>query len=252
VPKPQVVPHCPPDRRRTGGDTGGHRWFVVLAGFVGVAALTLPGARVLAQSLTGRHPTGSVQLEADGADVGGPGTLNAVRVATTTAAFAADASAALSAASVPVSVTVPPAGSFIVTVTAGTVTLAVQGGARNAARVATGTLQAVTVSESRNYLPGWSVTGQASNLTVAGQPILGTQLGWIPAGTVTGGAKLGPPVGPGRPGLGSVGGVLAAAAPGTGLGTDTLFAELMLAVPPGAQNGPYAGTVTITFVETGA
>jgi hypothetical protein len=45
--------------------------------------------------------------------------------------------------------------------------------------------------------------------------------------------------------------VLAVAAAGSGLGADTLSAELMLMGQPGAENGPYAGTLTITFVETG-
>jgi hypothetical protein len=139
-----------------------------------------------------------------------------------------------------------------VTTAPGAITLAVQDGAGNTMRIATGMLQAITLAEYRNYLPGWSVTGQASNLTAAGQPISGTQLGWIPAGSLVGGAKLGSPVAPGHPGLGSAGAVLAAAAPGSGIGTDTLGAELLLAVPAGAESGPYSGTLTITYLEAGA
>jgi hypothetical protein len=223
----------------------------------------------------GTHPAGWVQFAADGTDIGAPVSLNAGGVATTHAAFSAGESAALSAAftpmstasaatdaealastdggagAIPVSVTVPVAGSFAVTITPGTVTLAVHGAARNTTPVATGMLLGVTVTEDRNYLPGWSLTGQASNLTAAGQPVSGTHLGWIPVGTVAGGAKLGAPVAPGDRGLGSAGAVLAVAAPGSGMGTATLSAELMLAVPPGAHGGPFAGTLTITFLETG-
>jgi hypothetical protein len=112
-------------------------------------------------------------------------------------------------------------------------------------------LQPITVTEDRNHLPGWSVTGQVSAITNGGKTIPGTQLGWVPAGTVTGGAKLGAPVAPGHPGLGSGGAVLATAAPGAGLGTDTLTAELMLAIPPGSTRAGYAGTLTITYVTAG-
>jgi hypothetical protein len=205
-------------------------------------------------------------------------TLDASGIAKTSAAVSVGASAALSAAFTPMStaylasattgtatvdgtdsqagsisiaLTVPPAGSLVVTVVVGTVTLALHHVASNTKPIATGMLQPVTVTENRNYVPGWSATGQASNLTAAGQPVPGTQLGWIPAGTVTGGAELGAPVAPGNPGLGSAGAVLAMASPGAGLGTDTLSAELLLAVPPDAESGPYAGTLTITLVEAG-
>lgn len=233
--------------------------------------------RMAMQTATnGTHPAGWVQFDADGTDMGGQVSLSPDGRVTTSSALSASASGAWSASlapastaylasavtdtaaldgagnvagSVTISLTVPPAGYFVATVTPGTVTLAVLAGA--ARQIATGVLQVMTVLESRNYVPGWSVTGQASNLTAGGEPISGTQLGWIPAGSVTGGAKLGPPVVPDHPGFGSAGAVLASAAPSSGFGTDTLSADLMLAVPTGAQNGPYAGALTITFVETG-
>jgi hypothetical protein len=239
-------------------------------------AVTLVASETAAN---GSHQAGWVQFEADGTDIGGPVSLDSRGVATTRAAVSAGAAADLSAAFVPtstaylasaatdtqalngagsqagaisVSVTVPAAGSIAVTVVPGTVILEVHGTVRKTAPIATGLLQAVTVTENRNYRPGWSVTGQASNLSAAGQPIVGSELGWVPDGTVTGGAKLGPPVTPGNPGLGSAGAVLAVATPGSGVGTDSLSAELMLAIPRGAQGGPYAGTLTITFVDTDA
>jgi len=307
MPEPQNVLHRPRERVLRRPERAKRRWVVAVAGFVGVAALTMPAASgaasfpprqhtgtvttltalprpgnaagavtlvAMATAANGTHPTGWVQFEADGTDIGSPVGLNTSGEATTSAAFTAGASAALSAeftpastaylasaatdtatvdsagsraASVSISLTVPPTGGFDVAVAPGTVTLATRVGA--ARGIVTGMLQAMTVTESRNYLPGWSVTGQASNFTAAGQPVSGAQLGWIPTGTVAGGAKLGAPVAPGHPGLGSAGAVLAIATPGSGIGTDTLSAELMLAVPPGAEDGPFAGTVTITFLE---
>jgi hypothetical protein len=217
-----------------------------------------------------------VQFEADGTDIGRPVSLHAGGVATTIAAFSGGAAAAVSAAFTPTStayiasaatgttnvtgdatqagsislaVTVPLGGYLAVTVVPGTVTLSVPSTATRS--FATGMLQPVTVTEYRNYQPGWSVTGEVSNLSAAGQPVPGTRLGWIPGGTVTGGAILGPPVAPGNPGLGSAGAVLATAAPGSGVGVDTLTAILLLRVPASARAGPFAGTLTLTFVESG-
>jgi hypothetical protein len=308
MPEPQVVLQSPRDRMLSRRDSVRHRWVVALAGLPCVVALMWSAAPVDAASLPSRphtgtvtrltalpgpgrtpglvtlvaretsadgtHPAGWVQFEADGTDIGGPVSLGTDGVATTTAAFSAGASAALSAAftptstayvasaatdtatvnggtgagSISISLTVPPVGSLAVTMMPGTITLAVHG---TNPPIATGTLPAITVADYRSSLPGWSITGQASSLTAAGQPVSRTRLGWTPAGTVTGGAKLGPPVAPSNPGFGSTGAVLAVAAPGSGLGTDTLSAELMLAVPAGAQGGPYAGTLTITFMEAG-
>jgi hypothetical protein len=217
-----------------------------------------------------------VQFEANGTDIGGPVNLAPGGVAMIRAAFTAGASAALSAAFTPAStayvasaatdaatvdgdgtpagsislaLTVPATGSFAVTTTNGPVSLSVPPTATRP--IATGMLLPVTVSDDRNDLPGWSVTGQVSDLSAAGQPVSATQLGWIPGGTVTGGAKLGPPVAPGNPGLDSARAVLAAAAAGSGAGVDTLTAVLLLQVPASARGGPFAGTLTLTFVESG-
>jgi hypothetical protein len=65
------------------------------------------------------------------------------------------------------------------------------------------------VTDTRNYYPGWSVSGQDSNWTgsgtAAGFTISGNQLGWTPiaAGAQQDGATLGGAVAPVSPGLGT-------------------------------------------------
>jgi hypothetical protein len=143
----------------------------------------------------------------------------------------------------------PIGGYFTVTVIPGTVKLHRKG------QIATGMLQQITVTETRNYSPGWSVVGQESDFigsgTAAGQTISGAQLGWVPTGTVSDHVTLGPAVKPGDPGLGIAGGVLAQAGTGNGLGTDTLGADLILSIPAGTVEGPYTGDLTVTYLETG-
>jgi hypothetical protein len=149
------------------------------------------------------------------------------------------------AGTVPLSLTIPESGYFGVTVLPGTVTLSSQG---TSASYWTGLLQGIALTDDRNYLPGWSVTGQASDLIAGRQTLSASQLGWVPAGTLQGGARLGPPVAPGNPGLSSPA-VLAWATPGTGFGSDTLSAMLLLKVQAGAAEDVYVGTLTITFME---
>ena len=55
---------------------------------------------------------------------------------------------------------------------------------------------------------------------------------------------------PGKPGL-AAGGVLASAADGSGLGTDTLGATLTLDIPASARSGAYTATLTLTYLDTG-
>jgi len=147
-------------------------------------------------------------------------------------------------------VTVPASGAFTFTVAPGTVNLAVSGTPAQG----TGVLNTVTVSDTRNTFPGWSVSGQESDFagsgSAAGSTISGNQLGWTPTGTPAGGATLGPVVAPGSPGLGTTAGILAQAHAGSGSGTSTLSANLLLAIPTTAKAGPYAGTLTLTAVES--
>jgi hypothetical protein len=53
------------------------------------------------------------------------------------------------------------------------------------------------------------------------------------------------------PGIGSTAAVLASAAPGGGVGTSALGANLNLIIPASAEAGPYASTLTVTAVTTG-
>ena len=150
----------------------------------------------------------------------------------------------------PGSSTVPPPGSFTVTVTGSTVPST---GSANPL-VLGGNLPEITVSDTRSSSPGWSVSGQVSDFTgsgtAAGSTISGNQLGWAPSGAVTGGATLGSPVAPNGPGLGSIPAVLARAAGGSGFGTDTLSARLLLVIPASARAGPYNAVLTITCVSS--
>jgi hypothetical protein len=226
----------------------------------------------------GVHPAGYFQFEAAGTNIGSVVPVNSAGVATTTAFAAADpadlsatfmpASAAYSgsASSYPASlsggdptagvelikVTVQPAGLFTVTAAATTVPLVVQ--AQTAPTTATGTLPDITITDSRNWRPGWSVSGQESVFiggSGRGRPaISGSQLGWTPTGIVMGGARLGPRVAPRNPGLGA-GAALALAPAGSGYGTDTLSADLVLDLPDAAAASGLVGTLTITYLETG-
>jgi hypothetical protein len=152
-----------------------------------------------------------------------------------------------------VMVTVPPAGTLTVTVVPGTVTLQ---GTGNRLEV-TGMLQDVTVTDTRNYVPGWSVSGQESvfirSRTAGGATIPGDQLGWVPVAVspLAGGASLGPAVAPGtrRHGLGT-GSALAYADAGSGIGTNTLSASLILDIR-NSRASRYTGILTITYLETG-
>jgi hypothetical protein len=147
----------------------------------------------------------------------------------------------------PLAVTVPQSGAFTLTVAPGTVTLSATG------LTATGALQPITVSDTRNTFPGWSVTGQAADFTgsgtAAGSTISGNQLGWTPTGTVSDGTLGGPVAVP--PGIGSTAAVLASAAVGHGFGTSNLGANLNLIIPPNAAAGPYTSTLTVTAIPHG-
>ncbi len=237
------------------------------------ATVTLTAAELAAD---GTNPAGSVQFQVDGTDIGSPvAVVNGA--ASTTTTFAAVGAEGLSAVftpasttyaisasaivlmvtttgamtgSEPITVGLPQSGTFTVSITPGTVLLTASG------LTATGTLQDVTVSDTRNYYPGWSASGQESDFTgsgtAAGSTISGNQLGWTPttAGPLQGGATLGPAVAPAAPGLGTSAAVLASAAAGTGFGTNVLSANLNLLIPSLQTAGPYSGSLTLTYVES--
>jgi hypothetical protein len=245
------------------------------------------------QAADGTSPAGTVQFEAGGTDIGGQVPVNTGGVsapATTITTFPAAGTEALSAVftptatayaastgtdslavaqagdptagTVPESVAVPATGTFTVTVSPGAVTLAPAAPATTPDETATGDLQDVTVQDSRNTVPGWSVSGQESNFAGSGpaatDSISGNALGWTPtaAQSLVDGATLGGTVAPAGadsgstgPGLGTAPGTLAYAAAGCGFGTNVLSASLLLDIPAATPPGPYAGTITITYIE---
>ena len=225
-------------------------------------------------------PAGTVTFLVGNTLLGSPVTLDASGVASTTAVFAAtgtqsitaeftpadpdafdDSSAVLNLSvtvppnTIPLAVTDPPNGTFSLTVdTADVVNLAVSG------LDATAPMTDVTVSDTRNTYPGWTVWGQETDFTgagtAAGATISGNQLGWTPdsvAGPLTNGVIIGNPVNPVSPGLGTTPEPLAWAPAGAraGFGTTVISAGLDLRIPPPQAAGPYTGSLEITALTTG-
>jgi hypothetical protein len=148
----------------------------------------------------------------------------------------------------PLTMTLSPAGTFSLTVdSADTITMTVSGS------TATATLNPVVVTDTRNTYPGWAVSGQAAGFTgagtAAGSSFSGDRLGWTPiAVAVTDGVTLGPTVAPVMPGLGTTAANLASAPAGGGFGTSTLSANLTLAIPALTRAGLYNSAVTLSVV----
>jgi hypothetical protein len=249
------------------------------------ATVTLSATAVGAD---GTYQPGTVQFEADGTDIGSPVDVNTGSTdvpATTTTSFTTAGTEDLSAvytptstsysgstgtfdllvqtagslpatgSPVPITVTIAPSGTLTVTVVNTAVPLTLN----SAGTSATGTLGNVTVTDSRNTVPGWSVSGQEATFTgsgtAAGASIAGDQLGWVPAavGTLGSGVTLGPTIAPGTSpgGLGDTGGVLFSATPGNGSGTNVANAALTLDIPAGQLAGSYAGSMSITYLSVG-
>lgn len=174
--------------------------------------------------------------------------------------------------SIPLAVNVPQTGTFTLTVDSTTWVVL---GVNAAGTSATGATTPIVVTDTRNYYPGWSVTGESTQWTgvtnpatetPAGYPaatnipadhgsqhIAADQLGWAPTntGTLPQGVTLGPTVTAGTtPGLGDAAQVLASVHAGTGNGfTGTgglsLGANLTLAIPAGQEAGPYASDLNV-------
>jgi hypothetical protein len=241
------------------------------------ATVTL-NATVVQQSGT-TVPTGSVQFQASGSNIGAAVPVSATGTASTTTTFPTAGSVTLTAVftptgnftgssgtfseavgsqaatgnnPVPVTFTVGAAGTLSVSVATGSVALNVTG------QTATGTLPNVTVTDTRNTFPGWSVSGQEATFvgsgTAAGATMSGDQLGWAPAavGTLTSGVLVGPTVAPAAPGIGTTPGVLAHVPAGSGVGTNVFNAGLNLLIPAIQKAGDYAGSINITYVATGS
>jgi large repetitive protein len=159
-----------------------------------------------------------------------------------------------------INVTVAQSGTLTVTVAPGPVSLTVSGS------TGTGALPNVSILDTRNFFPGWSVSGQESAFTSSATPstpISGNQLGWTPA-PATGSATfdgthvlIGSPVTAGSPGLGTTAAVLALAHAGfgadpTGATTYMATAALTLAIPVNTTAGAYTGNLTITYLTSQA
>jgi hypothetical protein len=222
----------------------------------------------------GKHVAGNIQFEIGETDIGTPVAVDANGVATTSTTFSTAGNEALAAEFTPtnagyasstgrfslvvrpvgpavagietISVTVPRTGSFTVSIDPGPAQLT------PSESTARGALPDVTVTDTRNSFPGWSLSGQASTFTDSsgGQSVSGKHLGWVPTvvGSLRDGATLGGAVESEPPGLGAPA-TLAYAVAGCGFGTNVLSARLTLAIPE-TESGRYTGTVTITYIES--
>jgi Bacterial Ig-like domain (group 3) len=224
--------------------------------------------------------TGTVQFENNGTNINGPATISGGVATTTFTAptvttattesltavytpsgnFTAGTAGSLSlpvnpapanSGTIPLAVSVPQSGSFTLTVdTTDVVTLSASG------LTATGATTPITVADTRNSYPGWSVSGQDGSWTgtgtAAGGTFTGNQLGWVPTDTALAPAvTLGSAVTAASPGLGTAAPLASVhAGLGNGYGTSTLGANLTLVIPPTAPAGPYTSGLTISAVTS--
>ena len=114
-----------------------------------------------------------------------------------------------------------------------------------------GPINPVTVTDTRLYEQGWSVSGQVTDFTSPAGSFSSTGLGWTPnvvtppAGSViTPGAAVAPFTSSGL----STPKVLASAASDNGRGTTVLGADLLLKAPTTTLPGTYSALLTLTVV----
>ena len=109
-----------------------------------------------------------------------------------------------------------------------------------------GTLPTVSVTDSRAANPGWSVTGQATDLATAQERVVRAEnLGWAPyvhTGPATPGQAVQPRLA-GGPGLA----LPATLGTGADVGTADLAADVDLEVPVDTAAGTYTGGVTVSL-----
>ena len=122
-----------------------------------------------------------------------------------------------------------------------------------ASLISTGSLNPVTVTDTRTDSPGWNITGQISDFTTASGSgtISGADLGWLPTlidqatgQVVTPGALVAPGAGGGL----KTAQQLATAAAGAADGTAHVGAGLTLDAPTNTQLGSYTATLTLTAI----
>ncbi|GAA3201520.1 substrate-binding domain-containing protein [Dactylosporangium siamense] len=121
-----------------------------------------------------------------------------------------------------------------------------------------GDLAGVAVVDTRPVQPGWTVTGQATDMVNGTTTVAAGNLGWSPvlvrAGSDAEGAvTAGPAVRPAlqtatSPGLAEAG-VLAGAPRGAGLGVQHVAATVHLWMPDTSPRGRYTGTLTLTLIS---
>jgi Bacterial Ig-like domain (group 3)/WxL domain surface cell wall-binding len=125
-----------------------------------------------------------------------------------------------------------------------------------------GSLNPITVTDTRAGNPGWNVSGQVTDFSDgASHAINGANLGWspqvldsLPAQSITAGPVVSPGAGlapgaPAPPGVGlATSRTLATAATNGGTGTAHLSAGLALNVPTSTVAGTYTATLTLTAI----
>lgn len=153
-----------------------------------------------------------------------------------------------------INVAIPSTGAFTFTVSTTPVSLGTAT-ANGSNLEAKGSLSPATVSDTRNTVPGWHVSGQVGDFSDGTHTIDGNSLGWTPAITTPNPANdvvAGPAVTPGsNPGL-KQGSGLASAAASKGSGTTVLGGGLDLVVPSTQNAGSYSATLTLTAIDTAA
>ncbi|MET7399647.1 substrate-binding domain-containing protein [Dactylosporangium sp. NPDC005572] len=125
--------------------------------------------------------------------------------------------------------------------------------------VFTGELTGISVADTRPDQPGWTLTGQAADFVAGGTTVSSVHLGWTPAlvaaasdaeGTPVAGPAVAPRMQvPASSGLAGSGATLAGAPAGSGLGTQTVSAAMVLWIPDTAPRGTYTSTLTLTLIS---
>ncbi|WP_430791896.1 hypothetical protein [Actinoplanes sp. G11-F43] len=114
---------------------------------------------------------------------------------------------------------------------------------------ATGAIDPITVTDTRQNGPEWSISGQVSDFTGG---LSGSHLGWTPKVLTAGaGAVAGSAVATGLNGGTGLAGssTLATAADGHASGTASVGADLDLRLPADTAAGEYAATLTVTALS---